>query len=106
MLLSGASAAPRLKLQRPRARIAVEEAPDVGGHRLRHAAGEHRLEVAPGKIVLALEIERACQLQPHPHQPRRLDQHGVKAAMASFSSTSRSSSGRSGRCDAPSEARP
>ena len=36
--------------------------------------------MASGEVVLALEEEGAGQLQSHPHQPRRLDQHGVEGA--------------------------
>ena len=55
-----------------------KEGMDIRRYRLRHAAGQHRLEVALRELVFALEEERAGQLQPHPHQPRRLDQHDVE----------------------------
>ena len=32
----------------------------------------------PRQAVLALEEEGAGQLQAHPHQPRRIDQHGAE----------------------------
>ena len=56
----------------------VEEELDVGSRRLRHAAGEHVLEVALRQLVPAGAEEGARQLQPHPHQRRLLDEHGVE----------------------------
>ena len=57
-----------------------QEAPDVGDNRLRRVGRQHQLEMAPCQLLLALEVERARELQPHPQQPRFLDQHGAEGA--------------------------
>ena len=36
--------------------------------------------MAPCQLLLTLEEERARELQPHPQQPRFLDQHGAEGA--------------------------
>ena len=80
MLLSGASAAPIPVAPAPAPLDLAQEAADVGDHLLGRLAGQHVLEVALGQLVLALEVEGARELEPHPHQARLLDQHGVEGA--------------------------
>ena len=57
-----------------------QEAPDVGDDRLGRVGRQHDLEMAPRQLLLTLEVERARELQPHPKQPRFLDQHGAEGA--------------------------
>ena len=78
MLVSGAKATPALKLQRPRALISLRKRLTLEATSSGHAAGQHSLEVTHSEIVLPLEEERARQLQPYPHQPRRLHKHCVE----------------------------
>ena len=58
----------------PRADLREETAYLVG-HRLRHIARQHLLEMPLGEAVLALEEEGAGQLEVHPHQLGVGDQH-------------------------------
>ena len=58
MLLSGASAAPRLKLQRSRARIAVRKSRTLAATCPGTSPASTCLEVASGEVVLALEDRR------------------------------------------------
>ena len=50
----------------------------VGHYRRWLFARQHALEVAARQAVLALEKERPCQFQAHPHQAGAGDQHGVE----------------------------
>ena len=43
--------------------------------RLRHAAGQHRLEMAPGEGVLSLEVEGAGELEADADQAGIRNQH-------------------------------
>ena len=52
-----------------------EETKYIVGHRLRHIARQHLLEMPLGEAVLALEEEGAGQLEVHPHQLGVGDQH-------------------------------
>ena len=90
ILVSGASAMPRRRLQRLRARISVEEMVDVERHRRRRLAGQHLLEMPPRQLVLALEEEGAGEFEADADEARGArTSMAWKAAIASSSSASR-----------------
>ena len=51
---------------------------DIGGHRRRHAAGQHQLEMPPRQPVLPVHEKGPGQLQAHPDQLRTVDQDEPK----------------------------
>ena len=56
----------------------TEEPVDVDHHLRRRLAGQHLLEMPPGQVILALEVEGAGELEAHAHQSGIADQHGAE----------------------------
>ena len=78
MLLSGRHCGAEIHRPAPARPDLGQEPLHVGHHRRWWFARQHALEVAARQAVLALEKERPCKFQAHPHQTGAGDQHGVE----------------------------
>ena len=78
----------------------LKEPLDVDGHGRGRPAREYTLEMLARQIVVALEIERSCQFEPHAHQSGPVDQNRVECGdcLAEIRGSFRSCDFRNLRC--------